>query len=261
MAPSKEEQERKPVLDAEGKPLRVEQPGYYRGFSTMRQKSYWDAATREVVEARLKKNIEANLGKAPLKFFVEEADARLMRAVCERVVPQEDRVPARRVDVLAGVDERLSKGKIEGYRFEDMPADGEAYRIAVRALRLMAAELHDKPFEALSTREQEEILQSVHDAEPLGAKDVWGEMNIERWWQMLVSDCVSVYYAHPWAWDEIGFGGPAYPRGYMRLEEGEAEPWEVEEQRYAWAPPEDTISARPQEPSGHRSQHGQGGTH
>lgn len=256
---------RKPVLDAESKPLQVEQPGYYPGFSTMRQKGYWDATTREVVERRVAKNISASQqvsGSAgQLKFFVEEADARLMRAVCERVVPQEDRVPERRIDVLAGVDERLGQGRIEGYRYEDMPPDGEAYRIAVRALRLMAAELHGRTFEELSTREQEEILQSVHDAEPLGAKDVWAEMNIARFWQMLVTDCVSVYYAHPWAWDEIGFGGPAYPRGYMRLEEGEAEPWEVDERRYAWTAPEDTISARPQQPIGHASHHGQGGTH
>ncbi len=59
---------------------------------------------------------------------------------------------------------------------------------------------------------------------------------------MLVTDVVAVYYAHPWAWDEIGFGGPAYPRGYMRLEEGEPEPWEVEEQRYDWQAPADSIS-------------------
>jgi hypothetical protein len=28
---------------------------------------------------------------------------------------------------------------------------------------------------------------------------------------------LAAFYAHPWAWNEIGFGGPAYPRGYMRL--------------------------------------------
>ena len=37
---------------------------------------------------------------------------------------------------------------------------------------------------------------------------------------LLVQDCVTAYYSHPWAWDEIGFGGPAYPRAYMRLEAG-----------------------------------------
>ena len=27
----------------------------------------------------------------------------------------------------------------------------------------------------------------------------------------------TAFYAHPWAWNEIGFGGPAYPRGYKIL--------------------------------------------
>jgi hypothetical protein len=25
------------------------------------------------------------------------------------------------------------------------------------------------------------------------------------------------FYSHPWSWNEIGFGGPAYPRGFMRI--------------------------------------------
>ncbi len=37
------------------------------------------------------------------------------------------------------------------------------------------------------------------------------------------------FYSHPWAWNEIGFGGPAYPRGYKNLGTGRREPWEVVE--------------------------------
>ena len=33
---------------------------------------------------------------------------------------------------------------------------------------------------------------------------------------------LSAFYSHPWAWNEIGFGGPAYPRGYARLGRGAA---------------------------------------
>jgi hypothetical protein len=87
-------------------------------------------------------------------------------------------------------------------------------------------------------------------------------MPVRRFFTMLVSDVVHVYYAHPWAWDEIGFGGPAYPRGYMRLERGEPEPWEVEERRYAWEPPRASRSGA--HGPGTHEQHGlpgQGGTH
>jgi hypothetical protein len=37
---------------------------------------------------------------------------------------------------------------------------------------------------------------------------------------------VEIYYAHPAAWSEIGFGGPASPRGYVRLAANRRDPWE-----------------------------------
>jgi hypothetical protein len=80
----------------------------------------------------------------------------------------------------------------------------------------------------------------------------------------VVQDCVEIYYGHPWAWDEIGFGGPAYPRGYMRLERGEPEPWEVEEKRYAWQAPADSVSDPKEADIAAHSEHpaaGQGGSH
>jgi len=54
----------------------------------------------------------------------------------------------------------------------------------------------------------------------------------------------------------------AYPRGYMRLEEGEAEPWEADEQRYDWAAPQDTLSdGSGQAPAADSSPRGQAGAH
>ena len=59
-----------------------------------------------------------------------------------------------------------------------------------------------------------------------------GELEPARAWSVVMRDALSAFYAHPWAWNEIGFGGPAYPRGYgafgsPRL--GERESWEGEE--------------------------------
>jgi hypothetical protein len=128
----------------------------------------------------------------------------------------------------------------------------------------MAQTLHGKPFHELEILQQEEIIKSIHDGKPIACEDLWKGMNIERFWSLLVGDCCAAYYAHPWAWDEIGFGGPAYPRGYMRLEEGEPEPWEVDEQRYAWNAPADTLSdAEESHGTGaeHQTHPGQGGTH
>lgn len=245
-----------PVVDpATGKELESKAtPGYYPGFHTLDQQNYWDAATREIVLNRVHH-------VPPIRFFTPE-EAATMQAVVDRILPQDDRIARMRIPILPRLDERLYLNHIEGYRYQDMPSDQDAYRLGAKAIEAMAQELHSKPFHTLQTLEQETILQSLHNGEPLAARDLWQQMNVNRFWPLLVSDCCTAYYAHPYAWDEVGFGGPAYPRGYMRLEEGEAEPWEVDERRYEWLAPPDTLSDRPQ-PRGEQdsSRHGQVGTH
>jgi hypothetical protein len=110
---------------------------------------------------------------------------------------------------------------------------------------------------------QELILKSLHDGKPDPEHALWKRMPVHRFWGMLMEDCVTAYYSHPWAWDEIGFGGPAYPRGYMRLENGLPEPWEKDEQRYDWNAPADSLSVLDDQgaPPEHESLHGHGGSH
>lgn len=249
---------RAPLTDPKtGKPLAPkQQPGYYPGFSTLSQQKYWDAETRRVVLKRVEST-------EPVKFFTAE-EQRTMEAVIARILPQDDRTADRQIPILPDIDHRLAINRIDGYRFEDMPSDQEAYRIGLRALELMAQRLHGKRFDELGTMEQELLLKSLHDADPAEAREEWAKMNVDRFWTMLVGDIASVYYAHPWAWDEIGFGGPAYPRGYMRLENGEPEPWEVREKAYQWDPPADTLSNKEEmhgKGADHQTTGGQGGTH
>lgn len=213
------------------------QPGYYPGFSTLRQQAYWDAATRAAVLQRLEP-------PAPYRFFTEEEQSTWL-AVLARLLPQEDRTLDRRIPILPGIDARLAENRIDGYRYEDMPADQEAYRIAGEAFEAMAREVHGKLFAQLTVPEQEHLMESVRAGKPAAADAVWRRLNPQRFWSILTADAVGNYYAHPWAWDEIGFGGPAYPRGYMRLEHGQPEPWESDEQRYAWKAPADSISDSP----------------
>jgi hypothetical protein len=209
-------------------------PGYYPGFHTLSQQNYWDAATRKLILDRVH--------AIPAMQFFTPQEAATMQGVIERVLPQDDRSEETRIPILPFIDQRLHLNHIEGYRYEDMPSDQDAYRIAVSGIDTMSHDLYGKPFHSLFIVEQEMILQSIHDGKPQAAQAIWKKLNICRFWSMLMSDCCAVYYAHPFAWDEIGFGGPAYPRGYMRLERGEAEPWEVGEQRYEWIAPSDTLS-------------------
>ena len=231
------------------------QPGYYPKFSTLSQQSFWDAATRAVVLKRV-------TVIPPIRFFTL-AEAEIMQRVIEHVLPQDDRVPERRVPILPSIDERLFSGRTAGYRFEDMPQDGEAHRRGLQAIDAMALAAHGVPFLQLPWREADVLLKSIHDAEPLGAEDIWKTLPVKRYWSMLVGDCAEVYYAHPWAWDEIGFGGPAYPRAYFRLEGGAPEPWETNERCYEWGTPPACVSDVDQNEAIHADEpaHGETGSH
>ena len=234
----------------------MSQPGYYQGFSTLSQKKYWDEATRKVVLERVEE-------VPPFRFFAG-SEARLLTAICDRMLPQEDRDEEHRIPIAPFIDKRLHEGRIDGYRFEDMPPDREAYHLGLEGIEKIADHLYEVSFTDLSPADQERVLKTVHDGKPPAGHHIWVRMSVHRFWMLLLQDCLEVYYAHPWAWDEIGYGGPAYPRAYMRLEHGQPEPWEVDEQRYEWEAPAGTVSDRYEFIAGkgeHKGSPGQGGTH
>jgi len=242
---------------ATGKPIEpIAQPGYYPGYSTLSQNEYWDAATRSVVLERVQK-------VPPIRFFNPE-EARLLTAVCNRIVPQDDRDEGHRIPIMPFIDKRLYEGRIDGYRYEGMPTDPEAHRLGLKAIDEIAHHLYGTGFLDIATGEQERVLKTIHKGNPPAAREIWQRMPVHRYWMLLVQDCVEIYYAHPLAWDEIGYGGPAYPRAYMRLERGQPEPWEVDECRYEWIAPPGSISDTYEFIAGegeHRGTPGQGGTH
>jgi hypothetical protein len=233
----------------------LQQPGYYPGYSTLGQQGAWDSTTRHVVLDRVASH-------TPVRFFTQQ-ELDILTAVVDRVMPQDDRAPDRTIPIVPSIDDKLYKNQLDGYRFETMPPDREAYRMGIRAINEMAQERYFRGFTELSIHQQELILRSIHDGKPDPDHPVWHDMPPHRFWAKLMEDTVTVYYAHPWVWDEIGFGGPAYPRAYMRLENGEPEPWEVNEKRYEWNAPEDSVSELDKDaaPPPHTSTHGSGGTH
>ena len=231
------------------------QPGYYAGYRTMAQKGSWDQATRNLIGKRVAET-------PPIRFFSSE-EASVLGAVIDRMVPQDDRSEARTIPILPIIDERLHKNSLNGFRYEDMPPDREAYRLGIRAIDEMAQSRFQQSFVELTVHRQELILKSLHDGKPDPEHATWRLMPVHRFWALVMEDCVTAYYSHPWAWDEIGFGGPAYPRGYMRLENGLSEPWEKSEQRYQWSAPVDSLSqlGDADAPPQHKSLHGHGGSH
>jgi hypothetical protein len=220
---------------ANGEPLPPSsQPGYYSGFRTLAQRAFWDEATRNTITMRVEQ-------RPSIRYFTEDG-ARFWRAVFDHLIPQYDRTPEHRIPIIESIDDKLYRNCGIGYRYESMPPNREAYRLGQMAINEEATRQFGGDFLNLSLHQQDQTLKAIHDGRPSAAKAIWKQMAVRRFWQLLMQDVSEAYYSHPWAWDEIGFGGPAYPRAYTRLERGEPEPWEVEEHRYEWVVPNYAVS-------------------
>jgi hypothetical protein len=191
----------------------------YPGADALDQRDHWDAATRRVVLDRVH-NVP------PFRRFDAHQQA-VLEALCARVIPQGWKPADRRVPIAPRIDQQCTTGPV-GEQYDDMPSTATAWERGLEGLDQTAAALYGFPFSELGETQQDQVLEAVRGGSPMG--EVWQRMPAGRWWrQVALRQITGAYYAHPYAWDEIGFGGPAYPRGYFALNFGAREPWEVGE--------------------------------
>ncbi|MGH3162461.1 MAG: gluconate 2-dehydrogenase subunit 3 family protein [Streptosporangiaceae bacterium] len=179
--------------------------GRYPGYDVLETAGSWDEATRKVVLARLDR-------PGPLRFFTEE-EGPALRAFCDTVLAQ-DSEP--RVPVAEFVDGKLADGRLDGYQYANMPDDRDTWRLVLRGLDEVARSRYGKDgFAAAEPQTREAITGQLASGELTG--ETWDKLNVSRAWSVCMRAVLAGFYSHPWAWNEIGFGGPAYPRGFMRL--------------------------------------------
>jgi Gluconate 2-dehydrogenase subunit 3 len=189
-------------------------------YDVLAEASHWDEVTREVVLARVD-------SVPPITFFSSD-EVRVLQPFVDVVMAQ-DGEP--KIPVLNFIDEKLAKGSRDGYRYFVLPDDDELWRLVARGVE--AAGFADAALE-----EQQQFVERFSQAQLHGGP--WSELNVAFAWEIIHRDILTAFYSHPWAWNEIGFGGPAYPRGYSRfgsrhLPESEREEWEGRE-AVSWDP-------------------------
>jgi gluconate 2-dehydrogenase subunit 3-like protein len=193
--------------------------GRYPDYDVLREVGHWDETTRRVVLARLQ--------DIPKIAFFSEAEAATAGAFCDVVLAQDDEP---RIPVLNYVDQKLAQGNGDGWQYYDLPHDGETWRRVVRGLDEEAQRNAFDSYAAASLEVQTEIVHRFNKGELHGG--TWETINVARAWKVVMRYACQAFYSHPWAWNEIGFGGPAYPRGYGAFgnpELGERESWEADE--------------------------------
>ena len=178
--------------------------GRYPDYDVLEGSDSWDPVTRAAVLARLEK-------PGPLRFFTAEEEPTL-RTLCDTLTHQHEEP---RVPVAEMVDAKYADGKLDGYQYADMPDDGETWRIVLRGVDEVARRRFATPFAELDVASRDGICQDF--SEGLLQGGAWDRLNVKRAFSVVMRGVAGQFYSHPWAWNEIGFGGPAYPRGFARF--------------------------------------------
>ncbi|MDX6309010.1 MAG: hypothetical protein QOI06_2056 [Nocardioidaceae bacterium] len=198
------------------KPRTSQAGGRFPGFDVLSQSRHWDPVTTGVVLSRV--------GMPPdVRFFTPMEEA-LATALFDRLLALDE---ATRVPVVAMVDARLAEGQTDGWRYDDMPEDGQAWRASLAGLDEDAMTAGGSAFAVSSPEIQNRVIQAVQDA----GQGRWHDLSAEHVWSLWTRYACTAFYAHPAAWNEIGFPGPAYPRGYKNPGVDAREPFEVRDAR------------------------------
>jgi hypothetical protein len=194
----------------------------YPGYDVLAK---WDSPTFDDTTRGV---LAQRLSQVPPRRFLSEAEWDLLEAVNRRLLPQPDRAEA--IPITPWIDAMLHANRSEGYRHPDMPPLRECWRLGLAALADEARCRHGRDFTALDGAQQDALLQALAANEARSPQ--WHAVHAERFFtHWLLKTAAGIYYAHPAAWNEIGFGGPASPRGYVRLGFDSRDPWEAKEAR------------------------------
>jgi gluconate 2-dehydrogenase subunit 3-like protein len=198
-------------------------PERYPGYDVLNKRNSvsWNDKTRNVIDSRLAIDPNRHM------FFTDE-EWPTVRAICDRIVPQTVARP-RPVPLAAMLDDKLHTNGRDGYRHAELPPMQETWRRALAALDAEAKAAHDCRFHDLGAPEQDEILKAVQDGR-VTDKGAWHDLPPQSFFKnRVLHDIVTLYYSHPTSWNEIGYGGPASPRGYVRMNYNRRDPWEAAE--------------------------------
>jgi len=191
-------------------------PAPYVGYDVLDKWSSlsFDDVTRRVIRRRLH--------ETPERRFFTEGEFATLEAACARLLATAPGRPP----LANEIDADLFHGRSEGFRHPEAPPIDAAWRIGLVGLDAEATQRHGQPFAMLAGDRQDATLRAMQegDANPLNFPGLCARTFFQH---VLLKAAAEHFYSRPEVWSEIGFGGPASPRGYVRLALDRRDPWEA----------------------------------
>jgi pimeloyl-ACP methyl ester carboxylesterase len=180
--------------------------------------------TRRVLEKRMLHEC------IPQDDVFTKDETRVLRRLIELVIPDAG------FDLSTRLQDGLLQEKRDGWRFDALPTDVEAWQLGMCSLGTAADREFGVPFIALDTERQDDLLERARRGE-LG-KGFFASIGVGRgrkcldarqmrdWFEDVRGELVRIYVSDPRAMERIGFTGFADEHGFTQIKLGEREVFE-----------------------------------
>ncbi|WP_052226801.1 gluconate 2-dehydrogenase subunit 3 family protein [Microbacterium mangrovi] len=182
----------------------VEREPRFPGFDPLNAQRQWDDDTRMAIRRRM---------EPPVPRFFTGAERRTAAALLDHLMGQPPGPAGQHIPLVQMVDDRLAHDQTDGWYFDTMPPDRQAWRQSLAGLDADACDRHSVSFAAMSDEDQRDLIETVRT----WPHERWHDLPPAALWSLWTRYAATAFYSHPAAWAEIGFDGPAYPRGYRNL--------------------------------------------
>ena len=189
---------------------------HYPQFDVLDSSEEWDEHTRSIVLQRLET-------PSPLKFLSATESVQLS-SIFEVLL---DEARPEIIEFVVGwYDSQLASDIGEGDREDANPPEAELVRSGLRALEVATHVTFGKSVSEVAKEVLVTLLADLQQGR-IDAGMKWSTKLQQALFKKIHVSATKAYYSHPTIWSEIGYAGPAYPRGYVRSEFGLTDPWEA----------------------------------
>lgn len=157
--------------------------------------------------------------------FFDDTSFALLEAVCDCLLPQNERTE--KIPLAVMLEEELHTSKGKGWRFDVLPPAKEAFTQGLKGIEEEAQQTCNTSFIQLSVSEQQNILKAVQTGTVRAG--MWQQLPSHLFFTEILALLTELYYSHPLAKEEIGDASFTDAKGWQRigldeLEEREPQP-------------------------------------
>jgi hypothetical protein len=188
---------------------------YYPNYDVLEQKKEWDPTTQSVIDHRLN---EVNTS------FFSPDERKLLQTFIELVFPSH--LGDVTINVIAILDQRFATKKISGYAKGTNKLKVDIIRKGMKNVESHMYSKHQTTLFELDKKVQQEYIHSLKENQ--GYLNVWQDVPPALFFKTLTEVIIPIIYSDPAIWSKIGYGGPAFPRGYYAMGPNQFDQWEAE---------------------------------